>query len=137
MRRPDAFDFSDPALAFDQILVVSLARDMARYERVSRMLDGLGLTNHRRFNAFDASGAQFTCCTSTKVHILDGLGSRTTRDSTSLTRQVLTLLALLAPKCKHLMLDGLVLTNYRRFNAFDASGAVSSLLALLVQKYKY
>jgi hypothetical protein len=73
MRRPDAFDFSDPALAFDQILVVSLARDMARYERVSRMLDGLGLTNHRRFNAFDASGAQFTCCTITKVHILDGL----------------------------------------------------------------
>jgi hypothetical protein len=108
MRRPDAFDFSDPALAFDQILVVSLARDLARYERVSRMLDGLGLTNHRRFNAFDASGAQFT---STTVHMLDGLGLTNHRRFNAFDASGAQFTCCTSTKVH--MLDGLGLTNYR------------------------
>ena len=40
---------------FDQVLVVSLEQHTDRYARVSQMLDGLGVTNHRRWPAFDAA----------------------------------------------------------------------------------
>ena len=40
---------------FDQVLVVSLEQHTDRYARVAQMLDGLGVTNHRRWPAFDAA----------------------------------------------------------------------------------
>jgi hypothetical protein len=79
VRRPDMHDFSDPATAFDQILVASLARDSARdsarvsardsarvsardsardsarYQRTSALLESLSLPIHRRWEAFDSS----------------------------------------------------------------------------------
>ena len=55
MRRPQGFDFTNPGVAFDEILVVSLDRHAGRFARVAALLDGLGLTNYRRWEAFDAS----------------------------------------------------------------------------------
>ena len=55
MRRAQSHDFADPAAAFDQILVVNLARERARFEGVAALLDSLGLSNYRRCEAWPVS----------------------------------------------------------------------------------